>query len=183
MLNDPVILKKIKEGDIQAFEAVFHLYYSPLCLYAVGITGGMEAAKGIVQEVFYVFWKEREGIRIFHSIKNYLYGAVRNRSLQYCEHREVCSRHREAVLANHSEAASSDPQDLLEYKELQDIIMRALGKLPQRRLRIFRMHRFAGKKYEEIAAELSLSVKTIEAEMSKALQTLRKEVESYIHIV
>ncbi len=182
MLGDLSELKKIKEGDINAFERVFRLYYSPLCFYAASITGKMYSAEEIVQELFYVFWKEREKIQLYHSLKSYLYGAVRNRSLQYCEHQEVKNRHREAVLSKPNRTNSSDPQDLLEYKELEDLINRTLKKLPQRRLRIFKMHRFEGKKYSEIATELSLSVKTVEAEMTKALQLLRKEIENYTRI-
>ena len=157
---DLFVLKKIKEGDIKAFESIFRLYYTPLCLYATSITGEQEVAEEIVQDLFYVFWKERESLPILRSIKNYLYGATRNRSLQYLEQ-------------------SYTPQDQLEYKELQSLVNRALGKLPERRLRIFRMHRFEGMKYAEIASSLSLSIKTVEAEMTKALQTLRKEIENY----
>ena len=57
-----------------------------------------------------------------------------------------------------------------------------MPKLPVRRRQIFEMHRMEGRKYSEIAARLSLSVKTVEAEMTKALRTLRKEVETYIHM-
>lgn len=177
---DLLILKKIKEGDIKAFESIFKLYYSPLCLYATSITGQEEVAEEIVQELFYIFWKEKESLPILRSIKNYLYGAVRNRSLQYLEHRQVRQRYQQTVMAEESPETESDtPQDQLEYKELKNLINRALGKLPERRLRIFQMHRFEGKKYTEIAIQLSLSVKTVEAEMTKALYTLRKEIENY----
>lgn len=182
MPGDLSILKKIREGDIGTFEKVFRLYYSPLCLYAAGITGKMYVAEEIVQDLFYVLWKNREDINIYHSLKNYLYGAVRNRSLQYCEHQEVKNRHRETVWAKEEESREENPQDVLEYRELEELINRTLDKLPERRLRIFRMHRFEGKKYTEIASELSLSVKTIEAEITKALQMLRKEIENYTHI-
>ena len=73
---DLFVLKKIKEGDIKAFESIFRLYYTPLCLYATSITGEQEVAEEIVQDLFYVFWKERESLPILRSIKNYLYGAT-----------------------------------------------------------------------------------------------------------
>ena len=60
------------------------------------------------------------------------------------------------------------------------MIERTLIKLPHRRLRIFKLHRVHGNKYIEIASLLSLSVKTVEAEMTKAIKTLRKEIEKYI---
>jgi RNA polymerase sigma-70 factor (ECF subfamily) len=184
MLNDLFVLKKIQEGDIHQFESLFRLYYSPLCLYAAGITGRTDISEEIVQDLFYVFWKERERLQLYHSIKSYLYGSVRNRSLQYCEHQEVMERHRRqtALSADGEPSRTDNPQDVLEYKELEDLISRTLSKLPERRLRIFQMHRFEGKKYAEIASALSLSVKTVEAEMTKALHALRKEVETYTHI-
>lgn len=181
MLNDLFVLAQLKEGNVKVFEALFRQHYSPLCLYAAGITGSVEAGEEIVEELFYVFWKDREKLQLFHSIKGYLYGAVRNEALQYCEHREVRNRHRDKVLAHpDATASSSDPQEQLEYEELQALVARTLAKLPQRRLRIFQLHRMGGKKYAEIAALLSLSVKTVEAEMTKALKVLRKEIENYI---
>lgn len=181
MLNDLFVLAQLKEGNVKVFEALFRQHYSPLCLYAAGITGSVEAGEEIVEELFYVFWKDREKLQLFHSIKSYLYGAVRNEALQYCEHREVRNRHRDKVLAHpDATASSSDPQEQLEYEELQVLVARTLAKLPQRRLRIFQLHRMGGKKYAEIAALLSLSVKTVEAEMTKALKVLRKEIENYI---
>ena len=54
---DLFVLKKIKEGDIKAFESIFRLYYTPLCLYATSITGELEVAEEIVQDLFYVFFR------------------------------------------------------------------------------------------------------------------------------
>lgn len=180
MLNDLFVLKKIKEGDIKAFEKVFKQYYSPLCLYATSITGQIEAAEEIVQELFYIIWKDREKLELLHSLKNYLYGAVRNKSFQYLEHLDVRRRYRDMILSkSHSDAS---PEDQLEYKELQMLIDNTLNQLPERRLRIFRMHRYEGMKYAEIASALSLSIKTVEAEMTKALQSLRKNIENYTKI-
>ena len=148
-MKDLLILTKIKDGDVKAFEQVFRLYYVPLCMYAASITGRMDIAEEIVQELFYVFWKERERLQLFHTIKSYLYGAVRNQSLQYWEHQDIRNRYRDAVLSRpDKDDTRDDPQDQIEYKE--------------------------------IASILSLSVKTVEAEMTKALRTLRDELEIYM---
>ena len=145
MLNELLILTKIKAGDIKAFEELFRCYYSPLCWYAASITGRIEVAEEIVEELFYVLWKDREQLQIFQSVKSYLYRATRNQSIQ-------------------------------------KLINSTLEKLPERRMRIFKMHREEGKKYAEIALLLSLSVKAVEAEMTKTLRTLRKEIENYIQM-
>lgn len=177
MLSDIILLKKIKEGDIKAFEQLFRCFYSPLRLYAISITGRTDISEEIIQDLFYVLWEKRETIQILSSIKNYLYGAVRNRSLQYCEHRNVQIQHRDYVLSdNIGETDNLTPHQQLEYKELEKLINKVLDKMPERRLQIFRMHRFKGMKYAEIAQDLSISVKTVEAEITKALKSLRKVV-------
>ena len=62
------------------------------------------------------------------------------------------------------------------YKELQEKIARILEKLPERCGQIFTMNRFEGLKYNEIAEKLSVSVKTVEANMGRALKEFRKEL-------
>lgn len=182
MLNELIILAKIKEGDIKAFEEIFRRYYSPLCWYAAGITGTMESAEEIVEELFYVLWKNRAELQVLQSVKSYLYRSVRNEAVQYCEHQEVKERYRASVLKRDEPGYSSDPHCQMEYKELQALVQQILGKLPRRRRQIFEMHREKGMKYAEIATELSLSVKTVEAEMTKALRALRNEIDNYIRI-
>ncbi len=178
MLTDLLIIKKIKEGDIRTFEAVFKQYYTPLCLFVTGIIKEHDVAEEIVQEFFYVFWKEKERLTVFHSLKSYFYGAVKNRALQYCEHREVENRFRESI-QNGPEDIQTDPQKEIELKELETLLRKTLDKLPARRRNIFRMHRMEGLKYNEIAKKLGVSVKTVEAEITKTLRTFRIELETY----
>lgn len=179
MLNDFVVFRKIKEGDIATFEKVFRRYYTPLCLYAFSITGRRDISEEVVQDVFYHIWKEKERIQILRSVKNYLYGAVRNHALRYQEHLMVQERHREYVLNNPGTESDLSPHELLEYKELEQVITNVLNKFPERRLQIFRMHRTEGKKYKEIAEFYAISIKTVEAEMTKAYRALRQGIEKY----
>ncbi|MCK9628638.1 MAG: RNA polymerase sigma-70 factor [Bacteroidales bacterium] len=182
MIQDLFIIKRIKEGDIATFEALFKSVYTPLLLYSAGITGRRDVSEEIVQDLFYYIWKERDGLQIMHSIKGYLYKSVRNRSLQYLEHEKVTERF---ILRNETGRYDSQPtgQDVLEFRELEEILKKSMTKMPERRVEIFRMHRFENKKYTEIAEALSLSVKTIEAEITKALKTIRKEIELHTEIL
>ena len=122
MLNELMILARIKEGDIKAFEGIFRRYYSPLCWYAAGITGDTASAEEIVEELFYVLWKNRERLQVFQSVKSYLYRSVRNEAVQFCEHQEVKERYRASVRTESGPGYSSDPHAHLEYEELQTLI-------------------------------------------------------------
>jgi RNA polymerase sigma-70 factor (ECF subfamily) len=75
----------------------------------------------------------------------------------------------------HSES-QENPADILNYKELQSKVAGILERLPDRCGRIFYMSRFEGLKYSEIAKKLSVSIKTVEANMGRALKEFRKEL-------
>ena len=71
MLNELSEVIRIKEGDIKTFENVFKRFYSPLLYYSAGITGRHDIAEEIIQDVFYVIWRDRESLQIFKSLKSY----------------------------------------------------------------------------------------------------------------
>ena len=177
-MNEFLLLKRIKEGDIRSFEQVFRHYYIPLLFYSYSICGSREEAEEIVQELFYNIWKDRTNLQSVNVLKSYLYGAVRNGSLQYLERLDVRRRHQEKVAARSE--ATRNPEEQLELLELEELIRTTLEQMPERRRRIFGMHRDEGLTYREIAAQLDVSVKTVEAEMSKAIQMLRKAVDHYM---
>ncbi len=173
MIEELLLFKKVKEGDIGAFEKLFRKYHIPLGYYATSITRDSDAAEDIIQDLFYMIWKERETISVLTSVNGYLYRAVRNRALQYCEQKANANKYKESV--------STISQDSAEFNELEKIVAESMSKMPSRRAEIFKMHRFHNIKYKEIANKLSVSVKTVEAEMSKALKTIRKEIDIHIH--
>jgi RNA polymerase sigma-70 factor (ECF subfamily) len=167
-----LIFKKIKEGDIRAFEDLFRSRYEPLCRYARQFVKNTDAAEEIVQDLFYILWKERENLQVFTSVNGYLYRSVKNKSLQYIEKVKIREDYQN-MYAENADIETFTPQEELEYKELEQQIEGTLHRLPERRQKIFRMNRMEGKKYNEIAQELHISVKTVEAEIGKALKILR----------
>ncbi len=169
--------EKIKRGDISAFENVFREYYAPLTHYANGILKDMEAAEEVVQDFFYVYWNNRNEIEIKTSLKSYLYQSIRNKALKIIRHENV----KQKYAARFTEAAntSHEEKDPYEMKELQTLVNEVLARLPERCSQIFCMNRFDGLKYREIAEQLSVSVKTVEANMGKALWEFRKALAHY----
>jgi len=84
----------------------------------------------------------------------------------------------EIVLLNTDSA--EEPEELLEVKEIREVVNRTLEELPEKPAQIFRMSRYEGLKYREIAEKLSISIKTVEANMGKALKVFRKNLQEYI---
>jgi len=141
--------------------------------YAKTLIRDLDASEEIVQELFFRLWQDRQTIRIESSLNGYLYRSVHNRALHYLEHQKVVSRHAGEVLAA-ADMTSEPVTDAIYYHELQARVARVLERLPERCRLIFKMNRFEGLKYIEIADKLAVSLKTVEADMGKALKEFRK---------
>jgi RNA polymerase sigma-70 factor (ECF subfamily) len=86
----------------------------------------------------------------------------------------------ETEIANRSTDKQEQPSEVLETSEITEVVNRTLAELPERPAMIFRMSRYEGMKYREIAEKLSISVKTVEANMGKALEMFRKNLQEYV---
>ncbi len=169
---DQLLTRVLEHDDYGAFEKLFVFNYNPLRNFCKKIVRINEVAEELVSEVFLKIWSNRKHIVISSSPKSYLYTAVRNISFDHLR------REKHSILAGLEEAAavpcdSSDPHRCSEYEELQGRIEMAVEKLPRQCKLVFRMSRDHGMKYNEIAEELQLSVKTIETQMGRALKSLR----------
>ncbi len=173
------LIKGLKVGDKKVFEEIYRLYFVPLSYYCAAYTGTMEDAEEIVQSVFLKLWIKRDDIIIESSLKAYLYKAVQNEAINLLNHNKVKKKY-EHHIDELNKNTNENVQHKMEKEELERIIKRAMLRLPKKRRRIFEMSRFEGLKYSEIAERLSLSVKTVEAQMSKALKSLRKSLKDYI---
>jgi RNA polymerase sigma-70 factor (ECF subfamily) len=173
MSEDSEIIRRIREGNKQEFENLFRSSYASLVRYAQTILRDHDTSEEIVQELFFRLWKDRETMRVESSLKGYLFRSVHNRSLHYIEHQKVVDRHAGETAAA-AETVSEPVTDAIYYNELQAKVARVLERLPERCSEIFRMSRLEGLKYNEIAEKLSVSLKTVEANMGKALKEFRK---------
>jgi RNA polymerase sigma-70 factor (ECF subfamily) len=172
MSGESEIIGRIRQGDLIQFETLFRSSYVSLVKYARTVLKDHDTAEEIVQDLFFRLWQNKEKIKIESSLNGYLFRSVLNRCLHYIEHLKVVERH-ENEMADESTFAES-PADILQYKELQARIARTLEKLPERCGQIFCMSRYEGLKYSEIAEKLSVSIKTVEANMGRALKEFRK---------
>lgn len=178
ILKEQQQLRKIQRGDISSFEALFHQYYGGLCGYAESLVGKKEIAEEVVQDVFFNIWKNRETLRIRQSLQSYLYRAAYNNSMMYL--RKMRREHfMEDISGPEPRLDEPDPSQRIQFNEVSSLITQTLDGLPERTREIFRLNRQEGLKYREIAKKLSISEKTVEANMGKALKALRNSMERY----
>lgn len=157
-------------------------HYEQLHRYAFTILKNMDEAKDVVQMVFINLWEKRDMLKITTSPKAYLYRSVYNESINYIKKQEVQQKHYN-VIAHEKGAARDVPFDQDEELLLKKKIEEVLQQLPPQCREVFVKSRAEQKKYTEIAAELGIAVKTVEAHMSKALKLIRQIVRVFIGLV
>jgi len=178
MTRDIEIIGRIRKGDVVEFESLFRSSYVSLVRYAKTMVRDHDSSEEIVQDLFFRLWRDRENLRIESSLNGYLYRAVHNRCLHHIDHLRVVEKY-EKDMAVSSGNSGEEPTDIINYRDLQAKVADILERLPERCGKIFCMSRFEGLKYSEIAERLSVSVKTVEANMGKALKEFRKALAEY----
>jgi RNA polymerase sigma-70 factor (ECF subfamily) len=181
-LSEPVLVQAIQTGNERAFEVVFKRYYGVLHQYAGSILRDDDEAEEIVQTMFAAIWEKRETFEISISLKSYLYRAVHNACLNRIKHLSVRSQHQAHTLYYSSEGDDSTHNKMAQ-SELSQEIEKAILKLPEQCRLIFRLSRFEELKYQEIADQLGLSIKTVENQIGKALKIMRVELSEFLSVL
>lgn len=161
--------------DRIAFEDLYRRHYPGLAASARGYLGDASGAEDVVQDVFLAVWHRRRELKVRGSMRTYLHVAVRNASLDRLKYLDGVRRHRTTVATTMSRPARS-PDSALRERELADAVEAAIHRLPERAREVFIMSRSGGLSYAEIAAALEVSVKAVEASMSRALRSLRTQL-------
>lgn len=170
------IVDKIRSGDQCAFERMFHSYYSKLCVFSNSYVKSLDVARDVVQEVFIKIWDNHEEFNISHSLKAYLYQAVRNQSLNQIEKSKQKRRLSES-LRKHDYLLKEEHSADLNTEELTQKVWKLVEELPERRRTIFILYRRHGLSYKEIAEVMDIKRKTVENQMGKSLQFLRDRLD------
>ncbi len=173
------IVRSLATTGEAAFEQLFKTHFRGLHAYAITILKDEIMGEEIVQNVFYKLWEKRDQLEIETSQKAYLYKAVYHDCLNYIKHKKVKSAHALHVVRQSNDKVDNASGKLL-MGELKGHIHTAMNELPEQCRTIFQMSRFEGLKYQEIADEMGLSVKTIENQMGKALKLLRIKLVEFL---
>jgi RNA polymerase sigma-70 factor (ECF subfamily) len=167
--------------DEKEFNTFFSQYFSPLLSNAQRTLGCPHEAQEVVLDVFTKVWKQRNDLSIHSNTAAYLRSAVRNRCIDYLRKRNR-QRTITGELPIHRPCPSPTPDQCTTANQLDDLIEKAISDLPPKGQRIFRLNRFEGMTYQQIAKNCGVSQKTIETHMRRNLIFLRNRLQPYTDI-
>lgn len=172
--TDQQFLKELILGENSGLESLFKKYYTFLVRFSLQIVKKEDAAEDIVQEVFIKLWDKKDTLEGVQNIKAYLFQATKNSSLNWIKSKK--NNNDSIDLVEFSHDSGNNIEEQLAFEETQDKINKALSLLPEKCREVFLLSRNEGKSYKEIADDLSISIKTVENHMGKALKILREEL-------
>ena len=152
---------------------LFDKYYKELCRLSFRYVGRSDIAEDIVQDIYISIWNKRHSLQYTGPVKPCFIRSVINASLNYINSQHA-QQHFDDESKLNSHISAHTHFEMLEGKELEDMLLLAIEQLPDKCRTIFSMSRMSGLSHKEIAEKLNISTKTIEAQITIALSRLHQ---------
>jgi RNA polymerase sigma-70 factor (ECF subfamily) len=176
-MSDGELVERLRLGDESAFDAIFRRWYGPLVQLAERMLNDRSAAEETVQDVMLELWRRRDTLQLTGSPQAYLFQSTRNRALNRLRRLRV--ERREEFDTDSLPSRRGADATAFEH-EIDRALREAIASLPPRCREVFELNRMQGLKYAEVAEVLGVSVKAVEAQMGKALRTLRDKMAPWL---
>jgi RNA polymerase sigma-70 factor (ECF subfamily) len=177
-IND-LLYRIATEDDEIAFRKLYYMYYDRLFKFVMHIIRNEMSCEEIVSDVFFNIWQNRQQLPFINDLDAYLYKASKNKALHYIEKvdRELDREDLSVVL----EYVPDDetPESRIIDDELSRVLTEAIESLPEKCRVIFKLVKEDELKYKQIAEILSISVRTIDAQMAIAKTKIEAAVRKY----
>ncbi len=164
-----------KSGNVSSFNYFFDKHYTAICYFTHRLVKDQAVAEEITADAFIKLWERYTSFYDGNAIKAFLYTAVRNASLSYLR---KCKTQATLVNSLHYLADKTTPgiQHDIIRAETMNMIYQSLHILPKKCLQVFELFYLENKSYEEIAAELKLSVNNVRNHKMRGLNLLKSKL-------
>ncbi|SCY52039.1 RNA polymerase sigma-70 factor, ECF subfamily [Flavobacterium anhuiense] len=182
------LFHSFKEGDETAFKFFYDKYFKRIQSFSIQFIYDQDEAENLAQEALLHLWQSRENVESLNGIQAFLFTYAKSKCLNLIRHNKVKNKFKNDLL-NHKErelnieVLNSIQFDPLELTELERIIHESISYLPPKTREVFIKKRFENKKNAEIAEELGVSLKAVEAHMTKALKILKTRLSDYLFLI
>ncbi|MFI1773662.1 RNA polymerase sigma factor [Thalassobellus citreus] len=167
---------RTKKSDSVAYKELFEMYYPLLCSYLLQYTNNNYEAEEIAQSVFVKIWLKRNDIEIHSSFKAYLYKTAYYDFINKTKKAERDNKFIENL--KHEVLQSEIEDDNTIFHEKINKVNAIIKTLPDRCKEILILSKWQKKKHKEIAEQLGISVKTVEAQLRIAFLKIREAFEN-----
>lgn len=177
------IIQKFKEGDPEAFENLYALFYKQIFAYCYRYTLSRESAEELTHDIFLHLWNTRTYINPEIGIKGYLMTISKNILFTWLRNLNRSKKMR-AELESHflREQSAHDPEKQIEAVHDLGVMRNSLNCLPPKRKMVFEMIRFKEMTYNEVADQLFISRDAVKDHMVKANRVIESMKKNKSHL-
>lgn len=178
-LTDEQLVALLIRDDEVAFRVLYEKYWQRMLIKAYIQLNSQEDAEEVVQDAFINLWKRRSRLQLKFSFHTYIAAVVRYEVMA-----KIALNKNRAYIALEDERLESLADDStrqwLAFDDLYEEIEKAVQALPEKCQLVFRLSREKNLSEKQIAENLDISPKTVEAHMTKALKSLRTALDQLL---
>ena len=159
--------------DTKTFETLFKQNFVAVTAYCNKYVRDTEEAKDLAHRAFMKVWEKREAVPEGSNVKALTYRIAHNLSINYIrDHKKFCDEEELQTV----ESENSDADNDIKASELEAAVIDTINHMPEKSKKVFLMSRYEQLSYNDIAGQLGVSIKTVEAHITTALKLLRKKI-------
>src|SRR5690606_11725758 len=180
-LDNSKFIEALKLGDSKAYTALVDIYHHKLCIYAYSLTNDHNAAEDIVQNVFIRTWKKRVQLKCDFESRSFLYKSVHNEFIDEYRKKKLVVPLEKKYIDALTNMVENEDEYALDQKI--NLMKREIQNLPPKCQEIFILSKQEGLTNLEISEYMQVSIKSVEAHITKAFNILRKSIGDKVNIV
>lgn len=172
--------ERLCNSDQEAFATLYRLFFMRLFHFTKMYVHNRETAEELVNDIMLKLWHRRSQALAIQNLETYLFVAARNQSLNYLAQHSPFHISLEPESGEIEIINTDDPEKLLEWREIYELLVQAVEELPDQCRTVFKLIKEEGMSYKQVAEILNLSPRTVETQLFRAMKKLHKALGSYL---
>lgn len=171
------IVNDIRKGKQQAYYQAYQEYHGKLYQYLLRFTGSAYLAEEVVQLTFMKLWENRENLSTQYTLSTQLFRIAKNQLIDLLRKEKL---RKTQELSDTFVAPAVTAEKIILKEQLQQVFA-AMETIPAQSRRVFELSRLDDLSHKEISEQLSISTKTVENHITKAVKQLKSSLAIILH--
>lgn len=171
-IDERSLLGRTAQGDQAAFKIIYEAYQSQVLTFANKYLKSRQRSEEVMQEVFLRLWNLKDKLNDINDLENYILTVTRNKAFDTLRQQKRETRFVQPI-EDHNDVSENNTEEKILLEDTRQLLEKGIALLPPQQKLVYQLCHQQGLKYEEVAAELGISPKTVHTHMKLALGTLR----------